>query len=418
MKQVARKIRELLGIPPPNEMRALMRVSPYELFLRRKMFNGRGYDELTFEKFCEQEGYNYEIIRGNKNAQIPCTTEVLITTPEHVEDEDEGEDRESDDQSLRNAPTVEFLVRNALIRNQKVEDIMRDILESVFLPPRERKYGKEMWGSLKRGIGEGYDDLHLHYPKDKLEFASGVAHALLEELFRTVEVMNDISQLEQHVKKDMTHEELELFRKCAQILVDDAAPIVGLLALGELDLESIFKQEPEFQKYVDGIVHETEEKTNKFVPEAMSLIDEVIEEAFQRLPNMDLSGLTAEQRMSILRMANGMLKGMNEVEAEAEAEETKPVLSRSKSISGPKKMVSAVSKNKPAGKRKTDPNPPTLAQAGKTAGLQPTSSVARRKSIAKRKSVASANASRSATGSATKSKMMDKSERSLDDGAR
>lgn len=313
MREVAGKIRGLLGTPAPNGLRPIMRVAPFERFLRRKVYNGRSYDDMTFEKFCEVEGFNYELLIGNKNAQIPCTCEVTVTTPEQAEADEDGEGDEDDEEhSLRNAPTVEFLVRNALIRNKKIDEIMQDILDNVFLPTRERKYGKEVWGSLKRGIGEGYDDLNLYYPNDKLEFASSVAHHLIDELYKTVEVLNDISQLEKHIKVDVTTDEMKMFQDAATVLMEQAAPIASLLALGELDLENIFSKEPCFENYVDDLIREAEKTTNALVPEASEFVDDVIAEAWRKIPDMNLKELDSDLRRSILRMANHILHGISD----------------------------------------------------------------------------------------------------------
>lgn len=264
-------------------MRPIMRVAPFERFLRRKVYNGRTYDDLSFEKYCEREGFNYDIISENKNAQIPCTCEVHITTPDNAEDQDsEGED-EDEDHSLKNAPTVEYLTRNAIIRNKTVNQIINDILENVFLPAKERKYGKEVWGSLKRGIGEGYDDLHLYYAKDKLEFASGVAHSLIDELYKTVGIMNDISQLEKHIQDDISKEDMDMFTEASKALMEEAVPIASLLALGELDLETIFRDEPTFRQFVNEVVEEAERKTNELVPDALSFVTEICTTALTHL---------------------------------------------------------------------------------------------------------------------------------------
>ncbi|ODM91758.1 Sterile alpha motif domain-containing protein 15 [Orchesella cincta] len=316
MREVAGKIRELLGIPPPNGMRPIARAPPFERFLRRKVYNGRSYDGMTFEKFCEVEGYNYELLMTNKNAKIPCTCEVYITTRGAEEDEEGEEGEAAEELSLRNAPTVEFLVRNALVRNKTVEQIMEDLLQDVFRPPLERKWGRDLWGKMKRGIGEGFDDLHLIYSKEKLEFVTGVANALIDELYKTVAVLNDINQLQLHIKENITKDELNMFTTSAQILMEEVAPIAGLLALGELDLETIFKQEPQFEDYVDGIIRDAEGRTNELVPDARSFIDEVIEEAMRRIPTLDLTGLAPETRDSLLRMAYTVLHELSSETAE------------------------------------------------------------------------------------------------------
>lgn len=305
MQQVAKAIRHLLGIPDPNQLRPIMRIPALEKFLRWRVTTGRKHDNVTFEKFCQMEGINFDYVAHNKNAEIPCQTEVLVTTPEKYDEDDDDED---DDQvSLRNAPTVEFLVRNAYIRNITINQIMDDILKNVFLPKRERQYGKDVWGELKRGIGEGYDDLHLYFSQDKLEFATGIAHQVLDELNKTVTILNDVSLLQKYIGDRITADEIKIFQDAGSELLDAAAPIAALLALGELDLENIFRQEPEFNQFVDGIVRKAERKTNKLVPNASEFVNEVILEAWTRIPEFDLSDLEPHLADSLLRMATEVM---------------------------------------------------------------------------------------------------------------
>jgi hypothetical protein len=60
---VAGLIRELLGLPRPNALRALARIPPFQAYLRKRQWTGKTYDTLTFIKFCKENGFNYALLR-------------------------------------------------------------------------------------------------------------------------------------------------------------------------------------------------------------------------------------------------------------------------------------------------------------------------------------------------------------------
>jgi len=62
-----------------------------------------------------------------------------------------------------------------------------------------------------------------------------------------------------------------------------------LLAFGEFDLENIFRQEPEFEEFVDQVVDEAEFVLNERVSSADAFVRDVIEEARHQIMARDLN---------------------------------------------------------------------------------------------------------------------------------
>jgi len=137
-------IRHILGIHRCNIMRAIMRRTPMELYLKKRSKNGRTYDALNFKSFCEAEKFPYKVIVGNKNALIPCMTSVLITSATQASRatlEDDEDDMSSEGASLKNAPTVEYLVRSQIVRNRAVKELIEDMFECIFDPKCGAEHG-------------------------------------------------------------------------------------------------------------------------------------------------------------------------------------------------------------------------------------------------------------------------------------
>jgi len=85
-------------------------------------------------------------VRTNKNGNIPCTCEVRIVPAGITDDEeDDGEESDEGERSLLNAPSVEFTVRNLILRDQTVSALIEAIMESVFCEdPEQRQYGRPL----------------------------------------------------------------------------------------------------------------------------------------------------------------------------------------------------------------------------------------------------------------------------------
>jgi hypothetical protein len=65
--EVTRRIRSLLQIPPPNALRAIIRIIPFELYLKAKAKTGLESDSLSFKTFCEKNGFPYDFLIETNN---------------------------------------------------------------------------------------------------------------------------------------------------------------------------------------------------------------------------------------------------------------------------------------------------------------------------------------------------------------
>jgi len=128
--------------------------------------------------------------------------------------------------------------------------------------------------------------------EERLAFTAEVIEALMAELLRTAEVLRDIEELKKHIKEEVTPERVEELRECADIVLETVMPIAGLVALGDLTLESIFRSDPELEQLVEDVVAEAEEATNSLVPEALAFVDSLLKLAMEQLDEMDIPYLT------------------------------------------------------------------------------------------------------------------------------
>jgi hypothetical protein len=72
-----------------------------------------------------------------------------------IDDEEDGGDDEEEDEdaSLRKAPSVEFTVRNRILRDKIVDELIEEIMESLFCEdPEQRKWGKPLAKAMQVGI--------------------------------------------------------------------------------------------------------------------------------------------------------------------------------------------------------------------------------------------------------------------------
>lgn len=212
----------------------------------------------------------------------------------HKEEEDDEETMD-DDISLRNAPTVEYLVRNAILRNKAVQMIIEDIIESVYAPIGSRKYGGEVESAIFSALESAFQELRPKTSKERLGFASGVADALLEEMRRTAEILEDINELKNHVKLDITPKRLEQLKEVAGQFMEDVMPIASLLALGQLDLETMFKDDPNVKEFVGQVTDTAERTAYEFLPQSVLLVDDVILSAVKAVNSMENAAFLYEE---------------------------------------------------------------------------------------------------------------------------
>ncbi|CAG7832850.1 unnamed protein product [Allacma fusca] len=308
IKGITAKIREVLNIPKPNMMRALMRISPMEEYLRKRLYKGRTYNLLKFEKFCEDEGFPYHFLtKTDTNARIPSTCRLMLHLfPELTPSDSESS---SDTNSLDEVPTVELITRHALMRNRIIQSIIDSLVDLVFSPDhRDQCDGlamDTMRNFLELGWRElGYDE-RIH-GKERIQFAVDVSKGLITEMMRTAQVLQDIQTTRKHIQAEISPETYNDMKEASEILLEAVLPIAALLASGELELESIFQQEPQFQYYVDSIVKEAEEFTNTVIPKTENLIDEILKEAKLKI----VSTLFPEIPISTIRSATKLMDNL------------------------------------------------------------------------------------------------------------
>ena len=87
----------------------------------------------------------------------------------------------SDDVSLYNAPTVEYLVRHQIVRNRTIEKLLEEMIDCIFDPKCHRRIG--IHSAMKRVLDAAYLELGFEdpalYTKDRVDFAKGTKNALL-----------------------------------------------------------------------------------------------------------------------------------------------------------------------------------------------------------------------------------------------
>jgi len=237
-----------------------MRKVPFEEYLKEKQFTGENYGNLTFQKWCEDNGYPYHILKQKPLALIECTTQLIIYLSAFSEAND-GEST-SDHNSLLLAPTVEFNVRHILTRDRVISSLINELLR-MGLNAKDKEAADA--NKIKCIFEQGLEDLGLG-PEElckRYEFAKLIAEEMLHEAKRTEAVLQDLEQFKRFLKdQNISEETIERMRIFASDFFSSAANIGVLLALGELDLETIFKQTPEFNAFVDGIIDDAESKLN------------------------------------------------------------------------------------------------------------------------------------------------------------
>jgi hypothetical protein len=98
-------------------------------------------------------------------------------------------------------------------------------------------------------------------------------------------------------------------------MVEEVMPIAGLVALGDLDLEVIFREDPEFNEFVDEVILEAEEATNAYVPDAIAFVESILRLAIQELDHLDIPELTPSQILSAKNLAQEALQGLMTMES-------------------------------------------------------------------------------------------------------
>lgn len=246
-----------------------MRKVPFEDFLKQRQKNGRDYDKVTFAKFCRKNGYPYHSLKENPLALIECTCDLIIYMSAFHEITDNETNLESSEQnSLQVAPTVEFNIRHILIRDKVVSRILDELIHTAIKFSEKTQEKPSLYSILE----DGFEELGLCSDEvlQRCEFGRMVAEEVLAEAKRTRDVISDIGKFRHFLKdENISEETVEKMREAASEFFDVAANVGSLLALGELDLENIFRQEPEFNNFVDGIIDEAESRLNE-----MNLTDE------------------------------------------------------------------------------------------------------------------------------------------------
>lgn len=230
-----------------------------------------------------------------------------------------SESSSSDDSnlSLHLAPSVEYTVRHQIVRNRVVQDILDTLLLAVFdTSQRKEVYRASLVETIRELIIWGQEQL---FSRDeiikRLQFARCIADEILRETRNSCKVLQDIKEFQQHMikafkGKKWNKKDLEEVKELAEVFVEEVASIATMLAYGELELENIFRQDPEINKFVDEIIQTAEERTNEQVSVAEELLGDVVKEARLRLLMMEFPGLSMEEIDDIKVFAEELLDEM------------------------------------------------------------------------------------------------------------
>jgi hypothetical protein len=293
-----------------------MRRVPFEEFLRLR--EASGCNLLTFKQFCKSKGFPYQVLQYNPSALIACTCHILIQRAGTVFESDGEESSDGSELSIGQAPSVEFHVRHIIVRNKVVREVIEELIDCVLTSPEKRKYGVDHTESLKRLkfiLENGFDELGLSDEdlKERIEFAKHVADEMLVEVRRTQAILQDIQEFKKSLRDNSVSDaQLYLLRDVATDFFDAIATIGALMAFGEFELENIFRQEPEFEQFVDGIVEEAEFVLNQRVSTAEDFVRSVLSEAKFRILAMDFPNLPVDDLRALKDFARDIIEKMIE----------------------------------------------------------------------------------------------------------
>jgi len=221
-----------------------MRRPPFIEYLNRCRFTGGTYDFLTFKKFCESNGFPYEVLQYNPCALIDFCCQLLIkearakigtrsefdyTRPGSISSSSSGSSGSS--YTLEHAPSVEYTVRHMVVRNKVIKEIIDELLDQVAMPPSERKYGPDAIASRHRMrdiLENGFDQLGLTDEElwARMDFAKAVADGLIDEVRKTQNILQDIQAFKKTLNdQTISTKELEYMRDVATDFFDAVATV-------------------------------------------------------------------------------------------------------------------------------------------------------------------------------------------------
>ncbi|CAL8070373.1 unnamed protein product [Orchesella dallaii] len=276
VKSVTKAVREVLGLPQTNGVRAVARFIPLEAFLKMKARTGSEMNMQTFKEFCEIEGIEYEAARRQmleKYRPLPGRCQVVIKPwkyekvkwipverhdfkpPDQEASQDDYENYDSTSSSesdwLQSAPTVEELVNNVLVRNSVIPQIMNDIIEAVFkkisddrkslMDKRKAQLAAEQ--VVKTRMEQAYLDFSISNPQDKLKFVTIIAEELVDDILRAREVLEDIDKFQERIQRELPKHELENYQAAVAHYVQNIMPAVVSAALKEMEDSSVGLQD-------------------------------------------------------------------------------------------------------------------------------------------------------------------------------
>lgn len=262
---ITKAVRQLLGIPPPNTLRAFARQAPLERFLLLKTQKGEQIRLLTFKEFCENEGIPYEnaidqMATGYK--AIPPTCQVLIEpapkeevswvqisprkkvlASEEASDFSENSDFSSDDNVFL-CPTVEQIGNHVQLRNIIIPQILNGIVEKVYEKVASLEDSNSNDSKAKKeAAGEAFTEymstVYIKYsvtkPEERLQFISVIAEELVQDVLRAREVLQDIESFQKRVLIEMPQNEKAELQEAVELYVKNIMPLVVSAAVGQLE---------------------------------------------------------------------------------------------------------------------------------------------------------------------------------------
>lgn len=258
---VTKAVRNLFGLPPPNGLRAIARIVPFEEFLKLKARPGAMFDSMTFKQFCELEGIDYEAANSKQLVEIPGFCQVRIkphpstdiewipvgleqppkmlsATESDYDYQLSSSGSSSSDDLLEDSPTVEQLAVNALYRNIFIPQILNDIVEGVFtgVYKDENKDPKRDTAQeiFKEHMEASYTRFSIVDPDEKLKFVTVIAEELVEDILRAREILEDIDKFQERLGTEIPETDIESVQDAVSFYVQSILPLVVTAALKEM----------------------------------------------------------------------------------------------------------------------------------------------------------------------------------------
>jgi len=285
MREVTAHIRKILGTTVPNALRALMRLVPWELYLKRKARTGVETDVLTFKAFCKERGFPYSLLRKNKCAYIPCTCPVEVKLgckhqpdPETCAQQSERGSDSSSDNSMKYCPSVENTVRKLPIRDRIIQQVLDELNKTVIDRIGEIEAAKEAEAEalklqmlqdrslelkVRQIFFEAFEALGINGPdlsQSRVDFIASVAEELVNDVCKTREILDDMDSFKSYMENSMDPATMQNALEIASEFLDEVSAISTMLTLGQLELEALIKDAPYIQSYVDEIIQTAEQR--------------------------------------------------------------------------------------------------------------------------------------------------------------